>query len=662
MKLLTPVTIRNTEIPNRIVMSAMHMSYTDDGYANERFYRFYEERARGGAGLIMVGGCQIDKHGYNNMLSVSDDKYIPKLKVLTSRVQRYGSRIGCQLFQAGRYSFSFLSGVQSVAPSPVFSPLTREMPRELSTDEVYQVIASFGQAARRAREAGFDLVEVIGSAGYLVSQFLSPLTNFRQDEFGGSLENRMRFGLEAVREVRRQVGDDYPVGIRLAGHELVPGGTPHDEIVVFARELEQAGVDLINVTGGWHESRVPQITMNVPEGAFVYLAQAVKRAVEVKVVASNRLNDVKLAERILLNRQADMISMARGLIADPELPLKVREGRIGQIRRCIACNQGCMDHTFGMGIVECLVNAQAGHECEIDIKSAASPKRVLVIGGGPAGMEAARVAAERGHDVSLWEKADRLGGQLQLAAVPPGRTDFRYLVEYLVNSLKELKVDITLNQMADTQKVRDFSPDVIVVAAGAHPSTPPIPGVDRDNVVQAWEVLEGDMELGNEIVVIGGGAVGCETALFLAQAGTIDAETLRFLAVHQVEEPDRLYQLSTQGIKHVTLIEQQRRVAQDIGRSNRWVIYHDLRRYGVDIKTSTRVVAIEEDGVLAETDHQVQKIKADTVVLAVGAKPDNDLVDQLQGLAPEIHVIGDAREPRQAIEAIHEGFQVGYTI
>lgn len=662
MKLLTPITVGNTEIPNRIVMSAMHMSYTNDGYANERFCRFYEERARGGAGLIMVGGCQIDEHGYDSMLSVSDDKYIPKLKVLTSRVKRYESRIGCQLFQAGRYSFSFLSGVQSVAPSPVYSPLTREVPRELSTDEVYGVIASFGQAARRAREAGFDLVEVIGSAGYLVSQFLSPLTNFRQDEFGGSLENRMRFGLEVVREVRQQVGDDYPVGIRLAGNELLPGGTPHDEIIAFARELEKAGVDLINVTGGWHESRVPQITMNVPEGAFVYLAQAIKRAVNVKVVASNRLNDVRLAERILLNRQADMISMARGLIADPELPLKLKDGRVSQIRRCIACNQGCMDHTFGMGIVECLVNAQAGHECEIETTPAAPPKRVLVIGGGPAGMEAARVAALRGHQVSLWEKTDNLGGQLLLAAVPPGRSDFRYLVDYLVESLKDLKVDIILNRAADIQKVKEFGPDVIVVAAGAHPSTPPIPGVEQHHVVQAWEVLAGDMELGDNIVVIGGGAVGCETALFLAHTGTIDAATLRFLTVHKVEEPDRLYQLSTQGIKQVTLIEQQARVAQDIGRSNRWVIYHDLGRYGVDIKTSARVVAIEEDGVSVETDSQVQKIKADTVVLAVGSRSNTDIVDQLQGVAPEIYVIGDAREPRKAMEAIHEGFHVGNTI
>lgn len=662
MRLLTPITIRNTEIPNRIVMSAMHMSYTDDGYANERIYRFYEERAQGGAGLIMVGGCQIDHHGYNSMISVSDDKYIPRLKVLTSRVQKHGSRIGCQLFQAGRYSFSFLSGVQSVAPSPVYSPLTREVPRELSTEEVYQVIASFGQAARRAREAGFDVVEIIGSAGYLVSQFLSPLTNFRSDEFGGSLENRMRFGLEVVREVRRQVGDDYPVGIRLAGNELVPGGTPHDEILAFARELEKAGVDLINVTGGWHESRVPQITMNVPEGAYVYLAQAIKRAVNVKVVASNRLNNVELAERILLNRQADMISIARGLIADPELPLKVREGKTSLVRRCIACNQGCMDHTFGMGIVECLVNARAGHECELEITPAESPKQVLVIGGGPAGMEAARVAAERGHKVALWEKADCLGGQLHLAAVPPGRSDFRYLVEYLVNSLNDLNVDITLNQAADLQKVKDFGPDVIVVATGALPSSPSIPGADKHHVIQAWKVLKGDIELGDEIVVIGGGAVGCETALHLAHAGTIDADTLKFLTVHRVEDPERLYQLSTRGIKHVTLIEQLPRVAQDIGRSNRWVIYHDLRRYGVDLKTSTRVVAIEEEGVVVETDDKVQVIKADTVILAVGSKPDNHLFYQLQGLAPEIYLVGDAREPRKAMEAIHEGFKVGNTI
>jgi len=643
-------------------MSAMHLSYTNDGYANERFYRFYEERARGGAGLIMVGGCQIDAHGYASMLSINDDRFIPGLKELTSRIHQHGSKAGCQLFQAGRYSFSMLSGIQSVAPSPVFSPLTREMPRELTTEEVYKVISDFGQAARRAREAGFDLVEIIGSAGYLVSQFLSPLTNFRQDEFGGSLANRMRFGLEVVREVRRQVGDDYPVGIRLAGNELVPGGTPQEEIIIFARELELAGVDLINVTGGWHESRVPQITMNVPDGAFVYLAQAIKRAVGVKVVASNRLNDIKLAERVLLNGQADMISIARGLIADPELPLKLAQGRADEIRRCIACNQGCMDHTFGMGIVECLVNAQAGHECEIELKPAEKPRRVLAVGGGPAGMEAARVAAMRGHQVSLWEKAGRLGGQLHLAAVPPGRSDFLHMVKYLEQTLQLLNVEISLNQEANPRNIAEFKPEVIIIATGASPLTPSIPGAKNRNVVQAWDVLQHDMELGDNIVVVGGGAVGCETALHLAHIGTIDADTLKFLTVHRVETPDVLYGLCTKGLKQLTLIEQQSRVAQDIGRSNRWVIYHDLKRYGVDLRTGTTVRAIEEDGVIVESGGRIEKIKADTVVLAVGSRPNRDLLDRLQGARAEIHIIGDAREPRKAMEAIHEGFRVGNAI
>lgn len=277
-------------------------------------------------------------------------------------------------------------------------------------------------------------------------------------------------------------------------------------------------------------------------------------------------------------------------------------------------------------------------------------------------MEAARVAAERGHKVSLWEKTDRLGGQLHLAAVPPGRSDFRYLIDYLVNRLYDLGVDVSLNQTADPQKVKDFNPDAIVVATGAVPVVPPIPGADKPHVVQAWEVLKGDLELGDEIAVIGGGAVGCETALFLAQAGTIDADTLRFLMVHRVEDPDSLYQLSTRGIKHVTLIEQQPRVAQDVGRSNRWVLYHDLLRYGVELRTSSRVTAIEDDGVVVETDNRAEKIKADTVVLAVGARAENALFYQLEGSAPEMYLIGDAREPRKAMEAIHEGFRVGNTI
>ncbi len=663
MKLLTPITINKTEISNRIVMSAINLNYAENGFVTERLIRFYEERARGEAGLLIVGGAHADEHAYWSMVSINDDKYIPGLRELTARLQRLGAKVGCQLYQAGRYMFSASSGIQAVAPSPVLSPLTGELPRELETSEVYEIIRKFGMAARRSREAGFDLVEVIGSAGYLISQFLSPTTNLRTDEFGGSPENRMRLGVEIVREVRRQTGNDFPVSFRFTGHELVPGGTPEAELIAFAKSIEQAGADLINVTGGWHESRIPQLTMNVPDGAFVYLAQQVKQAVKIPVVASNRINDPQLAERILVNHQADMITFARGLVADPELPRKTREGRFSEIRKCVGCNQGCTDNVFSSKIVECLVNAQAGHECEIEVAPAARQKRVLVIGGGPGGMEAARVASIRGHEVALWERSDCLGGQLHLAAAPPGRSDFMHFADYLKESLRVLNVAVDLGKTADAENVRTWNPDVLILATGASPIAPRIPGADKSHVIQAWDLLrQPETETGDHVVVIGGGAVGCETALHLARIGTISPETLEFLLHYDVESPEKLYQLSAHGIKHVTLIEQQPKIAQDIGKSTRWVILSDLKRFGIQVLTGTQVVKICDGEIVVEKDGKRSTIKTDTVVLAVGARPEAALYNQLQAAVPEVYLIGDAAGPRKIMNAVREGFHLGNRI
>lgn len=662
MKLFTPVIINQLELKNRIVMSAMHLGYAENGYVNERLIRFYEERAKGEAGLLMIGGVDIDEHAYSNMPSISDDKYINSLKMLTARIQKYGAKVGCQLFQAGRYSFSTLTGVQSVSASAVKSPLTNEVPRALSTEEVYDMAHTFGRAAGRAREAGFDLVEVIGSAGYLISQFLSPRTNLRTDEFGGTLENRMRFGLEVVKEIRRQIGNDFPVSVRFTGHELVPGGTSREELITFAGKLEQAGADLLNITGGWHESSVPQITMNVPLGAFVYLAQQIKQVVSIPVVASNRINDPILAEKILVNQQADLISMARGLLADPELPRKAQAGRFNEIRKCIGCNQGCMDHTFDGKIVECLVNAEAGHECEFELKPAVTKKKILVIGGGPAGMEAARVAALRGHEVTLWERFQRLGGQLHLAAATPGRGDFKYVGEYLETSLQILGVSVDLGKTATADNIQRFSPDVLIIATGAAPRILPVPGADRPNVIQAWDLLAGNIETGANVVVVGGGAVGCETALALARIGTIDAETLQFLMMHKVESPDRLYDLSTRGLKKVSIVEQQAKIGKDIGRSSKWVISMDIPRFGIQVLTETRVIAINDEGVIIEKGNDRSTIKADTVVIAAGSEPNNELFEQLKDVVSEIYLIGDGRQPRKVMDAIRDGYHLANKI
>ncbi|NPV27163.1 MAG: FAD-dependent oxidoreductase [Firmicutes bacterium] len=660
--LFSPIAIGTLELKNRLVMPAMHLHFCPDGFVNDRLIRFYVERAKGEVGLIIVGGCGVDEFSYSGMIKINDDCYLPGLTRLATEVKRHGARIVAQLFQAGRYASSRDTGRQPVAPSPIPSKLTRETPRELTLTEIEDIIDRFAQAARRAQAAGFDGVEVIASAGYLICQFLSPVTNKRTDEFGGDLTGRMKFGLEVARRIKLATGPDYPLIYRVSGHEFMPGGNTNQEIRVFCQELEKVGVNAINVTGGWHETTVPQITMNLPRGGFVYLAQGIKEAVGIPVVACNRINDPVLAEQILIDGQADLIGIARGLIADPELPRKARQGRLREIRKCIGCNQGCLDAIFAQQSVHCLVNAQAGKEEERTLKAANQGKRVLVIGGGPAGMEAARVAALRGHQVTLWEQANVLGGQLVLAAVPPGRAEFTSLVDFLVGQLERLGVEVVLGQSADPKKVVSFRPDVVVVATGAKPLVPEWLSGNHEHVVTAWEVLSGQVPVGRRVVVIGGGAVGCETALYLAQKGTIDPAAFHFLAMNRAESWETLMLLATRGNKQVTVIEMGKALGLDIGSSTRWTVLQDLHRYHVRVLTNTRAEALTPGGVKIRRGDVVEELAADTVVLAVGAQAENALFARLQTLVPEVYLIGDAVKPRKALEAIHEGFLIGQQI
>lgn len=657
--LFEPITINGLQIKNRIAMPAMHLGYCQNGFVTDQLVEFYEERARGGAGLIIVGGCAIDEHGYPSMIKIDDDKYIPELARLTSAVKKHGAAISAQLFQAGRYSYSFLFGVEPVAPSAVPTKLTRQTPRELTEEEVYAMIESFAGAAARAKKSGFDAVEVIASAGYLVSQFLSPVTNLRQDKFGGDFGRRMLFGLEVARRIRETVGPGFPVFFRVGGSDYMPGGNTNEEIRQFCVELEKAGVDAINVTGGWHETLVPQITMGVPKGNYVYLASRIKQAVQIPVIACNRINDPLLADALLFDGLADMAGIARGLIADPFLPQKASEGRLDDVRRCIGCNQGCLDAVFSGRKVTCLVNARAGREFELQSAPADKVKNVLVVGGGPAGMEAARVAAERGHRVTIWEKSGSLGGQLNIAAVPPGREDFSLLVNYLTGQISALGVRVELNKEATVENVPAFGADAVVMATGASPITPGIPGVQSDNVVQAWDVLVSEANTGRRVVIVGGGAVGCETALFLARKGAISAETFHFLALNRAETPEKLIELATRGIKEVTIIEMQRSAGADIGQSTRWTILQELHHYGVKVITGAVAEEITPAGVYIKKGEAGELVEADTVVMAVGSRPESALCETLKEVVKEIYMVGDAVAPRKALDAIFDGFTAG---
>jgi len=662
--LFKPMVINGMELKNRIVMTAMHLGYTPEGEVTDRLVDYYGLRAKGGVGLIVVGGCPVDETGgMANMIAIYDDRFIPGLSRLTFAVKAEGARIAAQLYQAGRYTHSaMIGGKKPVSASAVRSKFTGEIPRALDPEEIPGVQDRFAEAAARAKAAGFDAVEILGSAGYLISQFLSPLTNLREDGYGGSLENRMRFGVEVAEKVRLAVGGDYPIIMRLAGNDFMEGGNTNREARLFAAALEKAGVDLFDVTGGWHETRIPQLSTFVPRKAFTYLAQGIKSAVTVPVLASNRVNDPHVAEEILREGEADMVTMARGLMADPFLPEKVRDGRADRVYRCIACNQGCFDSIFALRPAGCLVNPLAGREGEIFVTPAERPKTVLVIGGGLAGMKAAVTAAERGHLVTLAEKADRLGGQFLLNRHIPGREELVTAVEDLAANLEASGVEIRLGREVLREDVKRLSPDAVIVATGARPIWPDIPGVGGDTVVSAWDLLERRVTLGPRVVIVGGNALGLETALFAARQGTLGPEALYFLAAHHAEDWETLESLMNRGNKTVTVLEMEKKAGKDIGLSTRWTVLSEIRRLGVQVLTLTRAVRFTDEGVEIERDGESSFAPADSIVLAMGSEPENRLAGELEGAAAELYTVGDARTPRNALEAIREGFEAGLKV
>ncbi len=662
--LFSPIKINSMELKNRIVMTAMHLGYTPNGEVTDRLVEFYVKRAKGGVGLIIVGGCPIDEYaGMANMIGLYHDKFIPGLSRLTQAVKHNGAKIAAQLYQAGRYTHSsMIGGKKPFSASAVRSKLTGETPRALELEEIPEVQGSFAKAALRAKEAGFDSVEILGSAGYLISQFFSPITNLRTDRYGGSLVNRMRFGIEVVERVRDAVGPDFPIIMRLAGNEFMEGGNTNKEACIFAKELEKAGVDLFNVTGGWHETRVPQLTMFVPRGGFVYLASNIKARVNVPVLASNRINDPHLAEEILLRGEADLVTMARALIADPELPNKAKTGVVHLINHCIACNQGCFDNIFSLRPVTCLVNPEAGRESELKIEPATQKKRVVVIGGGPAGLKCAIVLRQRGHEVILFEAGPSLGGQLLLNARIPGRQEMVTLAQDLSVQARDIGVEIRLNTPATPDLIKALSPDAMVVATGARPLLPPLDGVTLPHVVQAWDVLRGKQKVDGPVVIIGGNAVGLETALLLASHGTLGPQELHFLFSNNAEDIEALREYVSKGNKKVTVVEMESKAGKDIGSSTRWTVFSELKRLGVEILLNTKALKITPTHVIAESQGKEVALEAKSVVLAAGSVSQDSLVSELSSLGIDIYVIGDARKVAKAIDAIKDGFELGLRI
>jgi len=661
---LEPITINRLTVKNRIYMPAMHLGMGVDFKVTDQIVNFYAERARGGAGMICTGYATVDElSGNSQNIGAHRDEFIPGLTRLAAAINDNGSRSVLQLNHAGRYNFSFfLDGKTPVAPSAVPSRMTRETPRELTIEEIPQIVDSFASAAARTRAAGFSGVEILSGTGYLISEFLSPLTNLREDAYGGPLENRMRFGLEVVTAVRQAVGQDYPLIVRMNGNDFMPGGQGREELKQWAKALAESGVDALCINVGWHEARVPQIVSAVPRGVFGYLARGIRETVDVPVIASHRINDPSVAKEMIADGLCDMVAMGRSLIADPYLPEKIETGLEDEIVHCIACAQGCFDHLFELKHIECMCNPRAGHEGEARLIKAKTQKNVMVVGGGAAGMSAALAAFDRGHSVTLFEESDRLGGQLYLAAAPPGRDEFLTLAKDLQRQMDAKGVRYVLNRKVDEALIDANSPDGIILATGAVPLTPPIPGADQSHVVQAWDVLEDRVTTGNKVVVIGGGAVGVETALFLAEKGTLSGEAVKFLMVNQAEDPETLLHLATHGTKEVVLVEMIDRIGKDIGRSTRWGMVQDLSRFGITVMTGAKALEITEGGLTVEKGEGVELLTADTIVMAAGAVPHNPLGRLLEKKGIPFAIAGDAGEIGRAFDAVHQGFAAGVGI
>jgi 2,4-dienoyl-CoA reductase (NADPH2) len=654
--LFQPLDLGIAVLPNRIIMGSMHTGLEARPDGMDRLAAFYAERARGGAALIVTGGFSPNDAGNlsTHRAEFSTNEDVKKHKIIPRAVHDAGGRIVLQLLHCGRYGFH----ERIVAPSAIKSPINPHTPRAMSPEEIEATIEDFARAAALAREAGYDGVEVMGSEGYLLTQFLAPRTNQRKDDWGGALENRMRFAVEVVRRTRAAAGRDFLIVYRISALDLVEGGLESNEVESLAREIERAGATILNTGIGWHEARIPTIAQAVPRGGFAWATRRIKQAVHIPVAASNRINAPEVAEAIIARGDADMVSAARAMLADPAFANKARAGDRAGINICIACNQACLDHYFIGQPASCVVNPRAGRETKLVFRKPRKSKSLAIIGGGPAGLSCAANAAERGHAVTLYEKGAELGGQFNLAKVIPGKQEFAESIAYFSERLRRAGVKVLLNTSPANSDLSDF--DDVVVATGVDPRTPPIAGIDGPNVASYVDVLTGRVEPGRNVAILGMGGIGFDVALYLLERGSRATLDPAAFAQHWGISPEGKIGSAAFEEPHfrITMLKRSHTpFGHTLGRTTGWVHRTELARHGVRMLKGVEYRRIDAAGVHVTIDGKEMLVPADTVIVCAGQD------SRKWGQTPfpsSFHLIGGAREATEldAKRAMLEGAEL----